>query len=95
MILDALNENHLCNYCEYDENIEVVKGTECDIQKLINKFERVKSGSASNAGWKGGISSNVKRLEKESDYQGQIAELRGGLSYFTEKRNQKKGNVSK
>ena len=53
-VLEALYQAHLCDICEYDENMEVIPGTECEIQMLIKKFERIKNGAASEQGRRGG-----------------------------------------
>ena len=84
-VLEALRCHHLCDTCEYDENLNVIKGTECNIQKLINKFERIYSGSSSEQGRKGGRTIQRSRLLGRSATKDEIAFLEGQLSHYTDK----------
>ena len=61
-VLEALYQAHLCDICEYDENMEVIPGTECEIQMLIKKFERIKNGAASEQGRRGGVIARRNRI---------------------------------
>ena len=63
IILEALRKYHHpeCNICQFDENHKVKKGTECGVQQLIKKFQRVEDGKASKQGTLGGVVSVTRR----------------------------------
>ncbi len=63
IILEALKAYHhpQCSICQYDENRKVKKGTECGVQQLIKKFQRVEEGKASKQGTSGGAVSVTRR----------------------------------
>lgn len=67
LILENLRGNHLCDTCRYDENLKIIPGTQCETQKLIEKFEKIVDGSARKQGQRGGIISTVKRRHKLSE----------------------------